>query len=154
MSVLCGQSSCFNREQTAWPSDAQRTWPSFADALGLQMHSALGLQMPTHLAFRCQRTWPSDVKRTAPPGAHTSWCACARVSICMLHRWSFHVTNLGTSDVMQPDATFVWSGNWRLVSFVFVIVVRHVPWWLWWCWLLLLSFVAQSCVYVRANWTT
>jgi len=28
VSVVCGQSSCFNGAQTAWPSDAQRTAPT------------------------------------------------------------------------------------------------------------------------------
>ena len=28
MSVLCRQRSCFDRAQTAWPSDAQRTAPT------------------------------------------------------------------------------------------------------------------------------
>jgi len=45
-----------------------------------------------------------------------------------------------TSRILEPLTSLnltqhiVWSGNLRLVAFVFVIVVRHVPWWLWWWW--------------------
>ena len=50
---------------------------------------------------------------------------------------------------------FVWTGNWCLVSFVFVVVVRQVPWWWWWWWwFVVFVSVAQSCIYVRTDWTT
>ena len=69
----------------SWPSDAHRMAPT---------EDHLALRCKTHLAIRC----------TAPTAAPTCWCACAIVYIYMLHRWRFHVTNVGTSYVTKPDA--------------------------------------------------
>ena len=83
---LCGQRSCFNRAQTAWPADEQRSTPT---------------------------------------EGHTSW----RVSICLYTVEMEIITSRVLERLTLRNLTqhFVRSGNWRLVSFVFVIVVRHVP---------------------------
>jgi hypothetical protein len=107
MSMLCGQRSCFDKAQTAWPSDAQH------------------------------------ITRTE---GHRSW----RVSVCVYTAERDDSTSPFLEPLTSRNLTrhFVWTGNWRLVSFLFVIFVLQVLWWLWWCWQFVVVSAAQCYVNV------
>ena len=77
-------------------------------------------QSAERLAFRCTKHSTSRIPCKLEFVRKCLYLYAAEVVITGRESW-----NLLTSRI--PTQRFVWTGNWCLVSFVFVVVVGHVP---------------------------